>query len=249
MNKKMAVLGGSALPRLENFEILAIHNEDTPFGATSAPIFRGIFAGHEIFFLDRHGSDRKTAPHKINYRANIWALHQLGVGKIIGLSNVGGIRSDMTPGYFAFPDQLLDYTNNRANSFYEEDFDFSRHIDFSKPFSAELHHQLVEAAQSLGLNFTEAATYGVTQGPRFETIAEINRMERDGCDIVGMTAMPESALARELEIQYAIIAIVASKAAGRSDGLNVDISDIHAVVQQSLGQVYELLRSVISTLS
>jgi len=245
MNKKFAILGGSALPRLEKFEVLEMRTIGTPFGSTSAPILRGMFANNEIFFLDRHGADRKTAPHKINYRANLWALHQLGVEQVIGLSNVGGIRSDMTPGHFAFPDQLIDYTHNRPNSFYEDNFDFSRHIDFSKPFCNKLHQQLVEAAQQLALDFTDDATYGVTQGPRFETIAEINRMERDGCDIVGMTAMPEAALARELKMRYATVAIVASKAAGRSDGLHVDIADIHAVVQRSLGKVHELLACIV----
>lgn len=248
MKTKLAVLGGSALPQLRFFEIIDSRTIGTPFGSTSAPILRGIFADHEIFFLDRHGAERKTAPHKINYRANIWALHQLGVDTIIGLSNVGGIRSDMTPGYFAFPDQLVDYTHNRANSFYEDNFDFSRHIDFSKPFNVELHQKLVEIAQNLNCDFTDDATYGVTQGPRFETVAEINRMERDGCDIVGMTAMPEAALARELKMRYAIIAIVASKAAGRSDGLHVDINDIHKVVQQSLGQVHEILAHLVTKL-
>ena len=246
MKNKLAILGGSALPQLQQFDILETRTVGTPFGSTSAPILRGIFSNTEVFFLDRHGADRKTAPHKINYRANIWALHQLGVDSLISLSNVGGIRSDMTPGHFAFPDQLIDYTHNRPNSFYEDNFDFSRHIDFSQPFSVELHQQLVEAAQTLNLDFTDDATYGVTQGPRFETIAEINRMERDGCDIVGMTAMPEAALARELHMRYATIAIVASKAAGRSDGLHVDINDIHAVVRQSLGKVHELLAHVIA---
>lgn len=242
---EIAILGGSALPQLKGIEITDQKIIETPYGPTSAPLLRGLYEGFAITFLDRHGKGRSTPPHKINYQANIWALQQAGVEKILSVSIVGGIRSDMTPGHFAFPNQLIDYTYNRPNTFFEDDFNFSRHIDFTHPYCPELHKVLVEEALRLGLDFTDDATYGVTQGPRFETVAEVNRLERDGCDIIGMTAMPEAALARELGMRYASIAIVGTKAAGRSDGLHVDIQEIKSVVDDSLEKLYELLSKVI----
>lgn len=243
---KIAIIGGSALPKLAGFEENKRETVETPYGAPSAAILHGRFADCDVYFLDRHGEDRRTAPHKINYKANLWALHSLGVKKILGISIVGGIRADMAPGHFVFPDQLIDYTYGRANSFFDEDFDFDSHIDFTYPYCRQLHECLVESAQSLGLDYSDDATYGVTQGPRFETIAEINRLERDGCDIVGMTAMPEAALARELDIAYASIGIVGTKAAGRSDGLHINISEISSVVEASMEHMYRLLDDVLS---
>ena len=243
---KFAIIGGSAVPHFKKMQIIREETVLTPFGETSAPLLYGKFANQDFVFLDRHGQTRTTPPHKINYRANMWALQQAGVAHVIGISIVGGIRSDMTPGHFAFPDQLIDYTYNRPSTFFDEDFNFSRHIDFTYPYCPKLHGLMVDSAQELNLDFSDDATYGVTQGPRFETVAEINRLERDGCDIVGMTAMPEAALARELDMNYASIAIVGTKAAGRSDGFNVDIKKIKEVVEGSMEQMYELLQSVVS---
>lgn len=244
----IAIIGGSALPKLEGFKELSRESIETPYGAPSSSILMGKFADKTIYFLDRHGSQRCTPPHKINYRANFWALHQLGVKNILGTSIVGGIRSDMAPGHFVFPDQLIDYTVSRPSSFYEDDFDFNRHIDFTYPYCSVLHGHLVNAAEQLGLYFSDDATYGVTQGPRFETVAEVNRLEKDGCDVVGMTAMPEAVLARELNIAYATIAIVGTKAAGRSDGLHVSIDEITSVVEASMEQMYRLLTLLLKQL-
>ncbi len=244
----IAIIGGSALPRLEGFEELSRQTVDTPYGPPSSPIVAGKFADQEVYFLDRHGLERCTAPHKINYRANFWALEQLGVKNILGTSIVGGIRSDMTPGHFVFPDQLIDYTVNRPSSFYEDEFGFHRHIDFTYPYCPVLHDILVNCAQILGLDFSDDATYGVTQGPRFETVAEVNRLEKDGCDVVGMTAMPEAVLARELDIGYATIGIVGTKAAGRSDGLHVSIDEITSVVEASMEQMYRLFALLLKQL-
>lgn len=245
---KIAIIGGSALPCLKQMQLLREEQVPTPYGATSSPLSFGRLGDEEIVFLGRHGLARTTPPHKINYRANIWALKEIGVKNIIGISIVGGIRADMTPGHLAFPDQLIDYTYNRPATFYDDDFNFSRHLDFTYPYCRDLHMTLVDAAQELNLDFSDAATYAVTQGPRFETLAEVNRLERDGCDIIGMTAMPEAVLARELDMRYACVAIVGTKAAGRSDGFNVDVEKIREVVNGSMEQMADLLSCVIEKL-
>jgi 5'-deoxy-5'-methylthioadenosine phosphorylase len=245
---KIAIIGGSVLPKLYDFVAERIELPETPFGAPTSPLQHGTFGDHEIVYLNRHGIERRTPPHKINYRANMWALREAGVEVVIGLSVVGGIRSDMIPGHIVFPDQLIDYTYGRPFTCFEEDFDYTKHLDFTHPYCPQLHRILIESAQELALDFTDDATYGVTQGPRFETIAEINRMERDGCDIVGMTAMPEALIARELDMRYASIALVASKAAGRTDGLSVSLIDIKTVIDDSLKQMHQLLLSVVTRL-
>lgn len=248
MSNRLAIIGGSVLPRLKDFEIAQELAMDTPFGPLASPLQLGKFANKEIVFLNRHGAIRNTPPHLINYQANIWALKQLSVDKLIGISIVGGIRSDMTPGYFVFPDQLIDYTYGRTNSFFLDDFSVDKHIDFTHPYCHELRNAFIQAAQALHLNYSDDATYGVTQGPRFETVAEINRLERDGCDVVGMTAMPEAILARELDMRYASIAIVGSKAAGRTDGLGITVEAIRSVVEQSLEKMRALLYQVVESL-
>ncbi|MBB71973.1 MAG: 5'-methylthioadenosine phosphorylase [Legionellales bacterium] len=241
---KLAVIGGSALPTLRGLEVIDEVVVETPYGEPSAPILRGQLEGREVLFLDRHGRERCTPPHRINYRANVWALHHLGTTHIISGSVVGGIRSDMTAGHFVFPDQLIDYTYGRANTFFEDEFDFSRHVDFTHPYCPDLHRLLVDAAEELGLDYTDDATYGVTQGPRFETIAEVKRLERDGCDVVGMTAMPEAALAQEMGIRYASVAVVGGRAAGRTDGLQADIEAIRQTIEEGMQTMRELLRYV-----
>lgn len=248
MSKIIAIIGGSALPQLTKFDVHRVYWPKTPFGKTSSAFEQGIFSEKEIIFFDRHGPQRNTPPHRVNYRANMWALAQAGVTDVIGLSIVGGIRSDMTPGHFVFPDQLIDYTWGRANTCFENDFNTARHIDFTYPYTEELRQKFIEAAQEMHLDYSDDATYAVTQGPRFETMAEVNRLERDGCDIVGMTAMPEALLARELNLRYASIVIVASKAAGRTDGLSVSIDEIKTVVDASVAKMRSLVSLVVEKL-
>lgn len=245
MNKPLAIIGGSILSQLDHLQIEKEFWPETPFGKTAAPLQMGEFSGKKVVYLDRHGADRKTPPHLINYRANMWALKELGVEHAIGLSIVGGIRSDMTTGHFVFPDQIIDYTYGRPSTCFEE-FDVSQHIDFTYPYDNDLRAKFIEAAQELHLDYTDDATYAVTQGPRFETMAEITKLERDGCDVVGMTAMPEALLARELGMRYASIAIVGSKAAGRTDGLGVSINQIRNVVHESIEELHKLLAHVIA---
>jgi len=247
MSELVAIIGGSILPQLNDLKVKQENWPETPFGKTSSPLKYGNFNDREVIFLDRHGAARATPPHLINYRANMWALKELGVKYAIGLSIVGGIRSDMTTGHFVFPDQLIDYTYDRPNTCYEK-FDMSQHIDFTYPYDQGLHSCIIDAAQMLHLDYTDDATYAVTQGPRFETMAEITRLERDGCDVVGMTAMPEALLARELNIKYASIAVVGSKAAGRTDGLSISIEQVRKVVNDSVTEMRKLLKQVIINL-
>lgn len=244
---KLAIMGGSALPELKGFNVSQRDWPDTPFGKPEAPLLTGKFANTDVIFLDRHGAKRSAAPHLINYRANMWALAKAGITHVIGLSIVGGIRADMIPGHFVFPDQLIDYTQGRPQTCFTDQFDCSQHIDFSYPYCSALRRSFIHAAQRLRLNYSDDATYAVTQGPRFETVAEVNRLERDGCDVVGMTAMPEALLARELNMRYSSIAIVGAKAAGRSDGRLIDMDEIKRVVNQSLVSLEALLADVVSS--
>jgi len=188
----------------------------TPYGDTSSPLLRWETDGSRVRFIARHGLDGSIPPHLVNYRANVWALHEESPDCIVGLNAVGGIAAWATPARLVFPDQLIDYTWGRAHTFSDGEMQPLQHTEFTAPFSAVVHAGLVTAAGDEGLDYHPAGIYGVTQGPRLETAAEIDRMERDGCDIVGMTAMPEAALASEVGLNYAICAVVVNRAAGRA---------------------------------
>lgn len=215
---ELAIIGGTGLTKLADLCIARREVLHTPFGEPSGPFIHGEYCGTEVVFLARHGSGHTIPPHKVNYRANLWALQQIGVKKVIAVAAVGGIRQDMEPGQIAFPDQIIDYTYSRHQTFYERDLTHVVHVDFTEPYCPEMRDVLIAGSQALGIGAVENGVYGATQGPRLETAAEIDRLERDGCDIVGMTGMPETALARELELCYCTIAVVANWAAGRSPG-------------------------------
>ena len=218
MDLELALIGGTGLydfPGLENARRIDV---DTPFGAPSAPIVRGTLCGKTVAFLARHGEQHTLAPHRVNYRANVWALHHLGARAVVGVNAVGGIRSDMGPRVVVVPDQLIDYTHGRLTSFCDVEGSKVEHIDFSEPYDAGLRAALIDAAHGAGIAIVAGGCYGATQGPRLETAAEIARLRRDGCDLVGMTGMPEAVLARELGIAYACIALVANWAAGCGEG-------------------------------
>jgi len=242
----LAIIGGTGLARLEELEILRREIVTTPYGEPSAIITHGRLFGREVVFLPRHGLAHTIPPHKVNYRANIWALHHVGAPRVLAVASVGGIRSDLAPGKIAFPDQLIDYTWGRQHTFFERDLEHVTHIDFTYPYDAGLRGHLVEAAREAGPGAVESGVYGAAQGPRLETAAEINRMEGDGCDMVGMTGMPEAALARELGLPYACCAVVANWAAGRSR------DDIHAQIDEHLktgmGRVRGLLEALLPRL-
>jgi len=210
----------------------------TPYGKPSAGLARGRVAGHEVVFLPRHGMPRRIAPHLINYRANVAALRSLGVGGVIALNTVGGISDAAGAGAIVVPDQLIDYTWGRAHTFAADDE--LLHVDFAEPFDAALRQALLAAAERAGEAVVGGGVYGCTQGPRFETAAEIERMARDGCDVVGMTGMPEAALAREAGLAYAMLTLVVNPAAGRAPD-PFDMTAIAEVAAAGMTRVERLL--------
>ena len=244
----LAIIGGTGLTSLETLRITRREVVSTPYGEPSGPVIHGEICGREVVFLARHGRPHTIPPHKVNYRANIWALKQIGVEKVIAVAAVGGIRADMDPGRLAFPDQIIDYTWGRGHSFFENDLDEVVHVDFTMPYDAALRTRLIGAAQRAGLQAREEGTYGATQGPRLETAAEIRRMERDGCTMVGMTGMPEAALAREQGLAYASCAVVANWAAGRGGSDRILMADIEQALAGGMTQVRTLLGEVIPEL-
>lgn len=189
----------------------------TAWGVPSAPVHRLCFGDCHVLSMARHGEGHTLAPHTINYRANVVALKKLGAEAIIALNTVGVVTSVRDSGQIAVPDQLLDYTWGREHTIYDGRRSVVEHIDFTEPFSAELRQELLAAAAGAGVDCHDGGVYATTQGPRLETAAEVDRLERDGADYVGMTAMPEAAIAREVGLDYACIAMVVNRAAGRGD--------------------------------
>lgn len=244
---KVAIIGGTGLTSLQNLEITGREIMHTPYGEPSSTLTRGNLGGNEVLFLPRHGSGHTIPPHKINYRANIWVLKEAGAENIIAVNAVGGIQPKYQPGCLVIPDQIVDYTWARDNTFFDEGDNPVVHVDFSWPYCEELRQSLLQSARNAGLSVIDKATYGATQGPRLETAAEINRLEADGCNIVGMTGMPEAVLARELDICYASIGVVANLAAGRHDG-KITMEEIEQNLADGMKNVRTLLEHVIPLL-
>jgi 5'-methylthioinosine phosphorylase len=244
----LAVIGGTGLyqfPALANARRIAV---DTPYGAPSGEVVLGEVEGRTVAFLARHGESHTIAPHRVNYRANVWALHHLGARQVVGVNAVGGITDAFGPKVLALPHQLIDYTHGRFASFCDVDGAKVQHIDFSVPYTTELREALANAADALGIQVVWDGVYGATQGPRLETVAEIARMRRDGCDLVGMTGMPEAALARELELDYACLAVVANWAAGCGDTEAISLDEIYANLAEATGGALRILTQVIANL-
>ncbi len=237
---KLAIIGGTGLTRMQGLEIIAQKDIETPFGTPSASYSVGRFNELEILFLPRHGNPPTIPPHRINYRANMWGLKELGAEQIIAVAAVGGITEEMAPGHIVIPSQIIDYTYGRENTFFEHDLQQITHIDFTNPYSHKLRSKLIEAATGAALPFSNGGVYGCTQGPRLESVAEIIRMQRDGCDLVGMTGMPEAALARELELDYAACAVVANWAAGKTDG-EITMHEIEKNLHAGMAKVTKLI--------
>lgn len=242
---KIAIIGGTGLSQMDGLVINSSDQLDTPFGSPSAPYIKGAFHGKELVFLARHGNPHSIPPHKINYRANIWGLKQLGVSRIIAVAAVGGITAEMQPAHIAIPDQIIDYSYDREHTFFADNLDEVTHIDFTFPYNNRLRTELIQAATNQNISVSNSGTYGCTQGPRLESAAEIIRMERDGCDLVGMTGMPEAALAKELGIDYATIAVVANWAAGKSEG-EISMTEIEHHVKNGMTNVTKLLSSFLT---
>ncbi len=244
---ELAIIGGSGFSSLENLDITRREVLHTPYGEPSAPLIHGRFDGMEVIFLPRHGSTHTIPPHKINYRANLWALKQTGVERIIGITAVGGITKSMVPGCITIPDQIIDYTWGRNHTFFENDLTHVTHVDFTEPYCQELRAEMIQAGELAALELIPSGTYGATQGPRLESAQEVNRMERDGCDLVGMTGMPEAGLARELDLCYACCSVVANRAAGRGDG-PITMQEIEANINIGMKSVHKLLLHMASGL-
>ena len=238
----LAIIGGSGMSKLADLQEVRRQVIRTPYGEASGALTFGRLSGREVVFLARHGYGHTIPPHAVNYRANIWALSTQGVRAIVSIASVGGIRSDLGPGTFAVPTQVLDYTYGRAGTFFDGEDGVVKHIDFTHPYSPGLRLSLLAACQRAKIASVDGGVYAVTQGPRLETAAEINRLERDGADMVGMTGMPEAALARELGLSYAVLAVVANWAAGRSSSSSgVVFADIGAVLERAMLEVCRVL--------
>ena len=244
MSSKFAVIGGTGLyAMMSEFEMTRQEIVNTPYGEPSGPLVHGRLLGHDVVFIARHGFTHRLPPHSINYRANIWMLKNAGVDSIIAVNAVGSMNQDCPPETLVIPDQIIDYSWGRQHTFYAEDLTRVVHVDFTPPYSESLRNTLIQTGEKAGLSMLNQGVYGCTQGPRLETAAEIQRMIRDGCDIVGMTGMPEAALARELSLEYASIAVVANWAAGlSSDPLSMDA--ISNCLQQGMTQVKTLILQV-----
>lgn len=240
----VAIIGGSGLTSLENLEIARRQVARTPYGEPSGPMVFGRLQGREVVFLPRHGPQHTIPPHQVNYRANLWALKEAGVRRVIAVAAVGGIADHLQATDLLLPDQIIDYTYGRAHTFFDGEQKQVTHVDFSYPYCPELRRQLAQAAQKAGIALMERGTYAATQGPRFETAAEIRRLERDGADVVGMTGMPEAALARELDLRYAAIAVVVNRAAGKEQ-TTISLKEIEANLKRGMEKVRRLLEHAI----
>lgn len=248
----LAIIGGSGFDKLPNFDITEQREVSTPYGKPSAPISFGKYNGSEIVFLPRHGDDHSIAPHKINYRANMYGLKDAGVTEIIGLAVVGGINPDYPVRSIVVPHQIIDYTTDREHTFYDGEHATNTHVDntvkhikFTEPYDHGLRVRLVQAARQASIRVNTRGVYAATQGPRLESAAEIDRLQRDGAEIVGMTAMPEAALARELNIIYAALTPVVNAAAGRGDQ-ELATEKIYENLAATVGDVLAILEQFVS---
>lgn len=236
----LAVIGGTGMNQWPGLEIDKTETIETPYGAPSAPLQLGRIHGVRALFLARHGEGHAIPPHCINYRANLWALKQAGVRSVIAVAAVGGIAKWLPPGHVAVPTDVIDYTWGREHTYSDGSDAPLTHIEFTEPYAERVRRELLHAALSQRIDVAEGGVMGITQGPRLESAAEIQRLKRDGCDMVGMTGMPEAALARELELDYACLAVSVNWAAGLGQG------SIHGEIEQSIEQGMERVRAILA---
>ena len=241
----LAVIGGSGLSQLANLDVSHREVLRTPYGEPSGAVTFGQICGRPVAFLARPGYAHTIPPHEVNYRANIWALAQRGADAIVSVASVGSIRADLKPGDIVIPHQIIDYTWGRKSTFHEGPGCTLTHIDFTEPYDRALRERLIAAVAATGIPVSLGAVYAATQGPRLETAAEINRYERDGVDVVGMTGMPEAALAREIGLPYAAISVVSNYAAGRADSAaGISFAAIEGVLVESMGRVRTIIEKL-----
>lgn len=246
---KVAVIGGSGLYRLGLGSLCGIHQIETPYAPAPVSVEEEDLGNARVLFLPRHGAEHKIAPHRINYRANIRALATLGVDRVIAVNAVGGISPGLTTGRLAIPDQIIDYSHGREHTFFNGDRGLDQHVDFSHPYDSALSQLLAASAKKAQAEFRLGGVYGCTQGPRLETVAEIRRLQQDGCDMVGMTGMPEAALAREAGLRYASLALVVNRAAGLGPNEIINVDDIRSELQQGMQTVRLVLGFTLASLS
>ena len=243
----LGIIGGTGLTKLANLEITHRQVARTPYGEPSGALTFGRICGQDVIFLARHGYGHTIPPHEVNYRANMWALKDHGVDRVVSVATVGGIHPDLIPGTLVIPDQIIDYTHGRAATYFVGSDKPVTHLDFTFPYCDAMRAALLQAAARAGISLRDGGVYGAVQGPRLETAAEINRIERDGADMVGMTGMPEAYLARELALCYATVGAVVNHAAGRglsADGIQME--EIQAVLGELMLQVRHLLEQLVT---
>ena len=241
-----AIIGGSGsgslLPGMTVLEEIEV---STPYGDPSSPIISAIYMDQPVYLLYRHGVSHTFLPHTVNYRANIWALSELNVKAVIAIATVGGIRSDLGPGSLMVPDQLIDYTWGRESTYFDGSDGRVGHLEMTNPYSSQLREALLLAARNREIPVADSGVYAVCQGPRFETPAEINRLENDGADVVGMTGMPEAALAGEKSLCYACVNFIVNPAAGRGDQ-NIGMDVIRQAWESGNANLNELLAEALA---
>ena len=238
----LAVIGGSGLAGLGQMKVIRREIARTPFGEPSGPLVFGKINDVTVLFIARHGPGHVLAPHRINYRANVWALKQAGATDVLAVAAVGGITSDVGPGTIVVPDQIIDYTYGREHTFCDGSDRTVVHVDFTRPYSDPLRDLLLNASNSAGETVVTNGVYAASQGPRLETAAEIARMARDGATLVGMTGMPEAALARELSLRYAHLCVVSNWAAGCGDSkVKISHDDINTTLDESIARVQKVI--------
>ncbi len=238
----IGVIGGTGLTEpvfLQNLKILSV---PTPFADLAVDVTTGTVGSHPVAFIARHGRGHKVPPHRINYRANLWALRQAGVSAVIGVNAVGGIHARTAPGALAVPNQIIDYTWGREHTFFADGLDAVTHIDFTQPYDEAMRQLLVRSAGNVEV--WDGGVYACTQGPRLESAAEVRRLQRDGCDMIGMTGMPEAALARELDLPYACLALSVNWAAGLTEEA-ISMEAIGRVLQSGMATALSVLERAI----
>lgn len=237
----IGIIGGTSLQQISDLIITEKSVIRTPFGIPSAPMVRGSLHGHEVTFLPRHGVQHTIPPHMINYRANIWALHHIGCQEVFAFSAMCSISPDINVGQIVIPNQLIDYTWDRKATFFNSQIDTIQYTEFSEPYSTSSREKLIQVAKQQTCGYADNATYGVTQGPRYETRAEVRRYQNDGCDLLGMTGMPEAALAQEIGLDYAVCGLVTTSNAEQRnrEPLPHTSSDKNTVFERFLLQLFD----------
>jgi len=242
------VIGGTGLDKLAALDDETAMTAATPYGMPSGPVRIGKFGAHRIVFLARHGEEHSLPPHKVNYRANLWLLKELGATRVLAVNAVGGITERYAPRAIGVPDQIIDYTWGRIATYCEEQGTEVLHVDMTEPYTPSLRAALLTAARDADVAVVDGGCYGAPRGPRLETKAEIARLRRDGCDLVGMTGMPEAGLARELGLDYASLALVANWAAGCGDAAEITMDEVYANLDHATAPLPKLIAALLEGL-